>query len=121
MRGGGASIRVVTAGIAGALGLALAACAPVASRPEATGMISDPIAPTVPRSFAADLPRSPLADVVVNGGLRFSTAAAAQRRCPDDAVVRVDTASNIYRPATTPGPGVFMCKAAAMQEGDRPR
>lgn len=83
--------------------------------------VLDTIAPTAPHGFAADLPRSPLADVLVNGGLRFASAAEAQRHCPRDDVVRVETFSNLYRPASAPGSGDFMCKAAALQEGDRAR
>ena len=81
----------------------------------------DPIAPTVPRGFAADLPRSPLVDTIVDGRYRFDTRAAAQRQCPDDDVVVVEPFSSTYRLATAPGPGPFMCKAAALQEGDLPR
>ena len=107
-------------------GLLVAVAATIAARaadlpqPAAPVML-DTISPTVPRGFAADLPRSPLADAFVNGNLRFATADEARRRCPGDDVVRVDAFSNVYHPAVVPGPGVFMCKSAALQEGDRPR
>ena len=106
-----------------ALGIA-AAIAPsgqAADVPRTGATMLDTISPTAPRGFAADLPRSPLADAIVNGGLRFASAAEARLHCPQDDVVRVDTFSNVYRPAGVPRSGAFMCKAAALQEGDRPR
>ena len=92
-----------------------------ADLPRPAPTLLDTISPTVPLGFAADLPRSPLADVIENGDLRFVTVEEAHRRCPGDDVVRVETFSNVYRPAAVPGPGMFMCKSAALQEGDRPR
>lgn len=100
--------------------LLLVAVAPggAADLPRRGTTMLDTIAPTAPRGFAADLPRSPLADILVNGGLRYASAAEARRHCPNDDVVRVEAFSNVYRPAASPGPGSFMCKAAALQEGD---
>jgi hypothetical protein len=107
---------------------ALAACAvPGVSGSQAADMpaqgsaMRDPIMPTVPRGFAADLPRSPLVDGIVDGRYRFSSLAVARRQCPDDDVVVVEPFSTTYLLATAEGPGPFMCKAAALQEGDLPR
>ena len=103
------------------IGLAAVARGGAADLPRRGVTMLDTLSPTAPHGFAADLPRSPLADVVVNGGLRFPSAAEAQRRCPGDDVVRVEPFSNVYRPASALGSGDFMCKAAALQEGDRAR
>lgn len=107
--------------LAGLTAATWAAQGQAADAPRGPGPMLDTISPTVPRGFAADLPRSPLADAFVNGNLRFPTAAEARSHCPRDDVVRVEAFSNVYRSAAVPGTGAFMCKAAALQEGDRPR
>lgn len=116
MQAGG---RLAAAG--GLLVLSAGSIAMAADLPRSGAVMLDTIAPTAPRGFASGLPRSPLVDAVVNAGLRFATPAEAQRHCPDDDVVRVEPFSTVYHPARVPGPGAFMCKAAALQDGDLPR
>jgi hypothetical protein len=81
-------------------------------------------APTNPVGVASEFPRSPLADLAVNGFVRFDTAAEARAHCPHDAIVWVSFDSNHYHPAggrrTENGSGAFMCQADASAEGDRP-
>ena len=57
--------------------------------------------PPIPIGIASDLPRSPLADLVVNGSVRFSDPVQAQARCPTDTVVWVQFGSNHYRVSRT--------------------
>lgn len=112
---GGAAVTVVLSLLLGAGG------GRAADMPSEGATMRDPIAPTIPQGFAADLPRSPLVDGIVDGRYRFDSRAAAQRRCPDDDVVEVEPFSTTYRLATPSDQGPFMCKAAALQEGNLPR
>ena len=83
--------------------------------------IASTFSPTSPIGVASELPRSPLADEIVNGSIRFSSASEAQAHCPDDRIVKVKTWSNVYYSARSPIDGAYMCQAGASAEGDRPR
>ena len=97
-----------------------------ADRPPAPSRASHQwvFAPTNPDGVASELPRSPLADIVVNGEVRFSDPAQAQARCPTDVVVWVPFWRNRYHPVRYRDgrgwPGAFMCEADASIEGDWP-
>lgn len=99
-------------------------CAQAADAPTMRTSRQQLFSPTSPDAVASDDPRSPLADVIANGDVRFASGARAQVRCPTDIVVFVEFGSNHYRPAVSPStdgwPGAFMCQADASAEGDRP-
>ncbi|MCW6513156.1 hypothetical protein [Lichenifustis flavocetrariae] len=111
-------MRAIYAGVL--MAMSGAVCAADLARPSSADDIG-PFTPTAPLGFASEFPRSPLEDAFVRARTQFATARQAQDHCPQQIVVKVETLSNITKPAKLPGDGVFMCQTDAAAEGDRPR